>query len=52
MTFAETQPNDADAPRAENEDSEAADKLPAAPAPADDDDSDMGDTDQHSSSDS
>ncbi len=49
MTFAETQPNDADAAGAENEDSEAADKLPAAP---DDDDSDMGDTDQHSSSDS
>ncbi len=49
MTFAETQPNDADAAGAENEDSEAADKPPAAPA---DDDSDMGDTDQHSSSDS
>ncbi len=51
MTFAETHPDEADAVGAENEASEDADKLPAAPAPADDD-SAAGDTDQHSSSDS
>jgi len=49
MTFAETHPDEADAVGAENEASEDADKLPAAP---DDDDSAAGDTDQHSSSDS
>jgi len=53
MTFAETHPDEADAVGAENEASEDADKLPAAPAPAPaDDDSAAGDTDQHSSSDS
>lgn len=50
MTFAETHPDDPDAVGAEDEDSEAADKLPAAPSQ--DDDSDLGDTDQHSTSDS
>jgi hypothetical protein len=49
MTFAETHPDEADAVGAENEASEDADKLPAAPA---EDDSAAGDTDQHSSSDS